>query len=84
MLDLFPQHQLTIWNLGLHQYISTNREKKNKKNKNTLNNMLKDMCHDAGIGGLKTNHSLRATGASELFAADVPEKSLRSRLVTVH
>ena len=33
------------------------------------------MCHDAGIGGHNTNHSLGATGASELFAAGVPEKN---------
>ena len=41
--------------------------------------MLKDMCHDAAIGGRKTNHSLRATGASELFAAGVPEKIIKER-----
>ena len=35
--------------------------------------MLKDMCKEAGIVGHKTNHSLRATGASELFEAGVPE-----------
>ena len=41
--------------------------------------MLKDMCHDAGITGHKTNHSLRATGASKLFAAGVPEKIIKER-----
>ena len=41
--------------------------------------MLKDMCHDTAIGGRKTNHSLRATGASELFAAGVPEKIIKER-----
>ena len=41
--------------------------------------MLKDMCHDAAIGGRKTNHSLRATGALELFAAGVPEKIIKER-----
>ena len=47
--------------------------------KNTLNTMLKDMCHEAAISGHKTNHSLRATGASELFAAGVPEKIIKER-----
>ena len=41
--------------------------------------MIKDMCHEAGIGGHKTNHSLRATGASEVFAAGVPEKIIKER-----
>ena len=47
--------------------------------KNVLANMLKDMCTEAGIKGHKTNHSLRATGASELFAAGVPEKIIQQR-----
>ena len=47
--------------------------------KNSLNTMLKDMCSEAGITGRKTNHSLRATGASELFAAGVPEKIIKER-----
>ena len=37
------------------------------------------MCHEAGITGRKTNHGLRATGASELFAAGVPEKIIKER-----
>ena len=41
--------------------------------------MIKDMCIDAGIEGHKTNHSLRATGASELFEAGVPEKIIKER-----
>ena len=36
------------------------------------------MCDIAGIKR-KTNHSLRATGATEMFAADVPEKLIHSR-----
>ena len=47
--------------------------------KNTLNTMLKDMCSEAGITGHKTNHSLRATGTSELFAAGVPEIIIKER-----
>lgn len=34
---------------------------------------MKDMCKDCGIEE-KTNHSLRATGASAMFQANVPEK----------
>ena len=41
--------------------------------------MVKEMCSDSGIGGNKTNHSLRATAASELFHAGVPEKVIQQR-----
>ena len=41
--------------------------------------MFKDMCSEAHISGRKTNHSLRATGASELFEAGVPEKIIKER-----
>ena len=47
--------------------------------KNGLSTMLKDMCIEADIKGHKTNHSLRATGASELFEAGVPEKIIKER-----
>ena len=38
--------------------------------------MVKDMCTEASIGK-KTNHSLRATGASAMFRANVPEKIIQ-------
>ena len=41
--------------------------------KNKLSTMVRDMCADAQITG-KTNYSLRATGATTLFQAGVPEK----------
>ena len=47
--------------------------------KNTLQSKLKTMCAHAGIEGNKTNHSLWATGASELFHANVPEKMIQKR-----
>ncbi len=37
------------------------------------------MCSEAQIDGRKTNHSLRAIGASELFQAGVPEKIIKER-----
>ena len=40
------------------------------------------MCQQAGILEKKTNHSLRASGASALFNAGVPEKLIRD--VTGH
>ena len=46
--------------------------------KETLRTMLANMCSRAGIEK-KTNHSLRATGATEMFAANVPEKIIQSR-----
>ena len=41
--------------------------------------MVQNMCEAAGILGKKTNHSLRATGASHLFQANVPEKIIQER-----
>ena len=41
--------------------------------------MVQNMCQAAGILGEKTNHSLRATGASRLFQASVPEKIIQER-----
>ena len=40
--------------------------------RNTLASVVKDLCAEVGIAGRKTNHSLRATGATELFQAHVP------------
>lgn len=42
--------------------------------KETLGSMVKTMCAKAGITGNKTNHSLKATGATRMFEGNVPEK----------
>ena len=42
--------------------------------RNKLKTLMEVMCCEAGIHEKKTNHSLRATGASVLFNAGVPEK----------
>ena len=47
--------------------------------KNTLATKVKKMCEQAKISGNKTNHSLRATGATSLFAEGVPEKVIQER-----
>lgn len=47
--------------------------------KNTLNNKIKTMCEKAKIKGSKTNHCLRATGATVLFDRGVPEKVIKDR-----
>ncbi|XP_065882477.1 zinc finger MYM-type protein 2-like [Dysidea avara] len=47
--------------------------------RNTLGNMMKNMCNKAGISGGFTNHSLRAYGATALFQAKVPEKLIQQR-----
>ncbi len=44
--------------------------------KNTLSVMVKQICAEAGVGK-KTNHSLRASGASAMFEAHVPEKIIQ-------
>ena len=41
--------------------------------RNPLASMVKNMCQAIGVTG-KTNHSLRATGVSRMFAANVPHK----------
>ena len=43
-----------------------------------LAGMVKEMFCKIGVTG-KTNHSLRATGASTLFEANVPEKLIQER-----
>ena len=45
---------------------------------NKLATMVKSMFSKIGISG-KTNHSLRATGASQMFQAGVPEKIVQER-----
>ena len=47
--------------------------------KNPLSKMLKTMCEEAGIHGNKTNHSLRAYAATELFSAGIPENVIQDR-----
>ena len=41
--------------------------------------MVKDMCGEANVKGQKTNYSLRATGATALYKAGVPEKAIQER-----
>ena len=43
------------------------------------NKLSKDMCCEAQIDGHKTNHSLRATGATHQYNAGVPEKTIQQR-----
>ena len=47
------------------------------RGKNYLANMVKNMFKDAKIDGEYTNHSLRASGASEMFVSHVPEKVIQ-------
>ena len=47
--------------------------------RNQLGKMVPNMCTSAGIAGHKTNHSLRATAATDLFHANVPEKLIQER-----
>ena len=47
--------------------------------KHTLNQKVKSMCLQAGISGNKTNHSLRATGATRLYEKGAPEKLIQER-----
>ena len=47
--------------------------------RNKLSQMVPEMCKLANISGHKINHSLRATGATELYEAEVPEKIIQER-----
>ena len=47
--------------------------------KHTLQQKVRNMCAEAGVSGNKTNHSLRATGATELYKKGVPEKLIQER-----
>ena len=49
--------------------------------KNKLGNMVKEMCLEVGIES-KTNHSLRATGATSMFRSNIQEKIIQN--VTGH
>ena len=44
-----------------------------------LQSLLKQMCSEANVKGNFTNHSLRATGATTLFASDVPESLIQKQ-----
>ena len=44
--------------------------------KNKLGSFVSEICTEAGIP-CKTNHSLRATGATTLFQSKVPEKIIQ-------
>lgn len=46
--------------------------------RNFLGGVVKTLCEKANVYG-KSNHSLCATGASRLFAANVPEKFIAER-----
>ena len=49
--------------------------------KEKLRKMVSTMCEKAGINKKKTNHSLRATGTTELYTKQVPEKFIQERTV---
>ena len=46
--------------------------------KEVLRKMVPDMCQEAVISR-RTNHSLCAMGATEMFQSEVPEKIIQSR-----
>ena len=44
-----------------------------------LANVVSTMCKQAGIGGYKTNHSLRATAATRLYSSGIDEQLVMER-----
>lgn len=49
---------------------------------NTLSNVIRRLCQQAGFQGFFTNHSLRATAAAGLFEADVDEQLIKTSAPT--
>ena len=45
---------------------------------NKLDRMVKDIFAEVGVSG-KTNHSLRATGATRMYNHGIPEKTIQVR-----
>ena len=46
--------------------------------RNTLDQFVNDLCHEAGIDG-KTNHSLWATGTTQMYRKGIPGKAIQSQ-----
>ena len=47
--------------------------------RDTLRKRTQIMCQEARVDGKKTNHSLRATGATQLYHSGVPEKLIQEK-----
>ena len=47
--------------------------------RNTIATMVRRFSQQAGLESGKTNHSLRATGATQLFDAGVPQRIIQER-----
>ena len=47
--------------------------------RNIISKVVSHMCHEAQIDSHKTNPSLKATGATQLYNAGVPEKTIQQR-----
>lgn len=47
--------------------------------KNKLSKAIANMCKECGIPGYKTNHSLRATAATRLYASGIDEQLVMER-----
>ena len=47
--------------------------------KHTLSQKIKSMCMQAGVTGHKTNHSLHATGTTQMYEKGIPEKLIQER-----
>ena len=44
---------------------------------NRLRNMVKDLCHDAGLPGFYTHHSLRATSVTKLYQNNIDKQIIQ-------
>ena len=82
----FPKPPLSLMYLQPKQQVPADPNEPwfhpNPMGENTLHNLLGTMCVEAGNEEKKSNHSLRATGATAMFAAQVPEKMIKD--VTGH
>ena len=44
---------------------------------NRLRNVVKEMCHEAGLPGFYTNHSLRSTAATKMYQNNIDEQLIQ-------
>ena len=74
-VDYFYNHPLSEESLSSTVWYTSR-----KIGVNFLQKMVRGMCSDGGVTGRKTNHRLRATAATQMYEAGVPEKMIQERI----
>ena len=74
-----PDHTFYLKPLDPSKQSNTCWYSKRALGHNTLDKTVSRLCSAAGIGGFKTNHSLRATTTSRLYQSGVEEQQVMER-----